>query len=287
VLAARQYGPLALDTSAQKLILRVGLPTDGFYSCSTSGCGGAPSLIVADDDTIEVLAASDGNVFYVPASDSYPELMTCSESGCSSAATIGQTSSSGITIAGSTLYWTDYDNHILSCPASGTCTPTTVATITGVNGVVVDGSDLYYNVSTGCGDCGTLVGSIYVADVNAQNPTLIASDTSGQSASLLFASGGQVFWAGVGGLKTASRTIPETIYLPLGPGEFFELAWDGTSIYILDYAGADVAKCAIGATCTTPVTVVPSSGLPLGPNIAVDDTNVYWIGNENLYKFHK
>jgi hypothetical protein len=154
-----------------------------------------------------------------------------------------------------------------------------------VGSVAIDGTDLYYGVNTLVPAPVYTVGTVYVADLNAQNATLIATDSSGQGVGLAFATGGRVFWSAEDGFATASRTSPMSIYSTTGAYQSY--ATDGTYLYFTAAGTADVAKCAIGPTCTSPIVVIPPSGSPLGPSVAVDDTNVYWMADENLYKFHK
>jgi hypothetical protein len=293
-LATGMSGVLALDSSTHALVMRAGVPSQGFFSCDTSGNAG-PTLITANSNWIVAIAAGNGRFFF----DSFDQgqLFTCTESGCTAPTSLGNVSGTGgltggalgFAVTPTAAYWTDLQS-IWTCSTSGTCIPKKINVVSNQPcSVAVDGNDLYWGQATG---------EVYVSDLTGQNATLIAapaqSGTANLSATIVLAGGGQVFWLGGPGLMTAGRTMAPTAYGGPTLGSYQGPATDGTNVYLLGTQNegnpnpvAAVSKCAIGATCTTPTTIVPWSGVSLGPNIVVDAKNVYWSQNDNLTVFHK
>jgi hypothetical protein len=311
VIAIGKQGLIALDTSTQSLVVNASLPSQGFYTCATPHCAGGAKLTGTTPDTIGWMGASNGNLFYDDTSQGQNtgsgQLFVCPENDCTTPMLLpGGTAqpnpfNSGVlAVTATSAFWIDWApsgfnaTNIWTCATSGTCTPTKVGAGTIPLSIAVDGNDLYWAENTG---------DIWVSDLTGKNPTLLvpaaqAITSDSNSDQIVLAVGGQVYWiTGYSNrLMTAGRTVPATPFASCGPCG--GVSTDGTYIYFspaFAYAAndrvgthmADVGKCPIGTLCTNPTVVIPNSGLLLGPNVVVDDKNVYWTVDDNLMVFHK
>jgi hypothetical protein len=283
VLATGKDGQMALDPSTRMLVMQAGVPSQGFYTCSAAGCSGSPTLIGPYGGVLGYIGASNGRFFFLDTQQS--ALFTCTESGCASPTSLGNSAyfglSGSVAVTANSAFWAD-GQAIWTCPTNATCAPTKIAVGVQPTNVAVDGNDLYWAQGTG---------EIYVSDLGGNNAALVATDSYIQ---LVLAAGGQVFWVGRTGFMTAGRTTAAGLFGGCALPTCFGAASDGTNIYVLGapQGGAatpwpELSKCPIGPSCTAPVTIVPWSGAFLGPNVVVDAKNVFWSENENLMVFHK
>jgi hypothetical protein len=264
---------------------------DGFYLCPVGGCSGTATSITDFYSLYPYpgIGASAGNFFFWDGSSGL--LNVCAEQGCASTTAISNTGPGygRLVTNANAVFWCGAG--VLTCSTTGTCNPTVVhPNCGGPPGVAIDGNDLYWAESSDHGGDGLL----HVSNLDGSNDTPLAAP--GASGPVVAAGGQAFFWSLGGDLMTVSRAHPTpTVYAagigyPNGQGFNDPLvASDGTYLYFLAprVPNAELAKCASGPTCAAPTTTLPASGAVLGGSLEVDDTNVYWLENENLVKFHK
>jgi hypothetical protein len=240
--------------------------TDGqLMKCAIAGCDNSPAVLASGrqqgltqgaplpialdatsvywEDTTPLSSDPTGNA----------HLFKCSLGGCNGAPTVlAPGFAYALTVAGSSAYWTTYDQtQIMECPTGGCASPTMLAALAGnepPTGIAVDATSIYWAVQ---------LGAVMKCAIHGCSNSLTSL---------------------VAGLRDPTPGVT-----PPGGGpasavsELGQIALDDTSVYVVDTYGSGlgrILKCSKSGCNNNPTTL--ASGLNGAVGIAVDADNVYW-----------
>jgi hypothetical protein len=252
----------------------------------------------------------------------YPQdlISKCDVNGCNGTPTIladdGEAQAFGLTVHGSSFFWTDNESLIQTCPTSG-CGDAGATLIfqeqmyADPSAIVVDANNVYWTsvaVGTvsycplaGCNGSPTTLASnqlspedLVIDGTNAywanfaNNGEIVQCAIGGcgnnptvlaaqQSVAGLLLLNGNLYWTSGGAVMACA--VSACTPTPVALGQFATaLATDGASLYWANGNSGRIVKCA-ATGCGSPTVVVPNVGAVWA--IAVDTTSVYWTDATN------
>jgi len=267
-------------------------------NCLLGGCpSDAPTVLATNalspGSNLEELAVGGSRAYFVDVSGNTD---SCAGSGCGGSPTVFWWGSENLFGAHSVLatdsinlYYTQvYAESLASTPLgfTGGGRDYFIAPDDGISAVTVNSGEVYF-----AEDATTRIRAHVACSLNActLGDRTVCSGALISGVESIVASGGYVYFTVSGEPMSiyecpsqggGSPAVYATDVAPYG------LATDGTDLYWTNHAGSGtVARCALGATCSTPSTVASRQDKPLA--IAVNATSVYWTTTTGVYEAPK
>jgi hypothetical protein len=250
-------------------------------SCDVCGCGENPTTLAAAQTGPDFVSVSATLADWI---DDTGTLMACALDGCAGSPTPIGAGFIALAAGATAIFGATADAAVVSCPASGCATPTTLASGQGYPyRVFVDSTNVYWIdgqnhriMKCAIGGCGG-------------DPTTLAS---GQQAVALAVGGSHVYWintdnavgtgaivrCGVEGCNGQPTLVASGQAAPDG------IAADDAAVYWTNSSDGTVMKCSASGCGGAPTTLASGQDLPSA--ITVDATSVYWAnaGGDTIMK---
>ena len=256
--------------------------------CAKAGCNAQPTTLASN--VVPRSLAQLGGTLYFGSSN---VLYGCSVNGCNDSpqTIIPSWGGRSITTDGTSLFWID-SNDISSCVPPCTA-PTPLYSGTALS-MAIDGTNLY--IATLEAGTTTKVLTCPKAGCSGTPQPLVDASTYNLTTTFgltLAVDGSNVYFGGAGGIGSCAKTgcaSATTLYAPQADGgvDFVaQLTTDGTNIYWVEWVGlaVEVRKCPVTGCSGAPITIATTPSPP-ATGLAVDATDVYWVGYQNVWSYN-